>query len=113
MVRSLDKNLDTVSTIVVSLTRLELFADGIQLKDGSNQEIASFWIDRNMNRCEDNLMVTKSLKIKHGKIIHSSCKEKHEPYQCWREYKGYVDFSAFFPFQSIVSLSMVHFCLNG
>ena len=59
------------------------------MKDGENENLSSFWIDRDdVNRCEDNLMVTKSLAIKAGKILNSSCKEKFEGYKCWREYKG-------------------------
>ena len=59
------------------------------MKDGENENLSSFWIDRDdVNRCEDDLMVTKSLAIKAGKILNSSCKEKFEGYKCWREYKG-------------------------
>ena len=59
------------------------------MKDGQYENISSFWIDNNdMNRCEDDLMVTKSLVIKAGQILNSSCKEKYEEYKCWREYKG-------------------------
>ena len=59
------------------------------MKDGENENLSSFWIDRDdVNRCDDNLMVTKSLAIKAGKILNSSCREKFEGYKCWREYKG-------------------------
>ena len=58
------------------------------MKDGENENLSSFWIDSDDEKCEDNLMVTKSLVIKSGKILNSSCKEKYEDYKCWREYKG-------------------------
>ena len=58
------------------------------MKDGQNETLSSFWIDSGDDRCEDDLMVTKSLVIKSGKILNSACKEKYEDYKCWREYKG-------------------------
>ena len=58
------------------------------MKDGGNENLSSFWLDSDDEKCEDNLMVTKSLVIKSGKILNSSCKEKYEDYECWREYKG-------------------------
>ena len=58
------------------------------MKDGENENVSSFWIDSDDEKCEDNLMVTKSLVIKSGEILNSSCKEKYEDYKCWREYKG-------------------------
>ena len=42
------------------------------MKDGQNETLSSFWIDSGDNRCDDNLMVTKSLVIKSGKIL---CKD--------------------------------------
>ena len=59
------------------------------MMDGEQETLASFWIDKDdMSRCEDDLMVTKSLRIKQGKILDSFCKEKYEGYKCWREHKG-------------------------
>ena len=59
------------------------------MKDGQYGNLSSFWIaDNDMSRCEDDLMVTKSLVIKSEKILNSSCKDKYEGYKCWREYKG-------------------------
>ena len=59
------------------------------MRDGEDNQLSSFWIDKNdLSRCEDNIMVTKSLKLKQGRIIDSSCREKYESYKCWREYKG-------------------------
>jgi len=59
------------------------------MRDGKNGTLESFWIDENdMSKCENDLMVTKSIKIKNGKILDSYCKEKYEEYKCWREYKG-------------------------
>ena len=66
-----------------------LFVDGAQMKDGQDENIEAFWIDNDdVSQCENNLMVTKSLKIKKGKILDSFCKDKFEDYKCWREYKG-------------------------
>ena len=66
-----------------------LFVDGAQMKDGKDENIEAFWIDNDdVSQCENNLMVTKSLKIKKGKILDSFCKDKFEDYKCWREYKG-------------------------
>ena len=59
------------------------------MMDGEKETLASFWIDKDdMSRCDDNLMVTKSLRIKQGKILDSFCKEKFEGYKCWRENRG-------------------------
>ena len=58
------------------------------MKDGENENLSSFWIDSDDEKCQDNLMVTKSLVIKSRKILNSSCIEKYEDYKCWREYKG-------------------------
>ena len=80
--------------LVVFRARLEihqkgLFVDGAQMKDGKDENIEAFWIDNDdVSQCENNLMVTKSLKIKKGNILDSFCKDKFEDYKCWREYKG-------------------------
>ena len=59
------------------------------MRDGKNGTLESFWIDEDdMSKCEDNIMVTKSIKIKNGQILDSYCKEKYGEYKCWREYKG-------------------------
>ena len=59
------------------------------MKDGEDDEIQSFWIDHDdMSQCEKSLMVTKSVKIKNGKILDSFCKDQLEDYKCWKEYKG-------------------------
>ena len=40
-----------------------LFVDGAQMKDGQDENIEAFWIDNDdVSQCENNLMVTKSLK---------------------------------------------------
>ena len=58
------------------------------MTDGKHENIEAFWIDNDdLSQCEKNLMVTKSLKIKNGKIMDSFCKEKYEGYKCWREHK--------------------------
>ena len=79
------------------------------MMDGEQETLASFWIDKDdISRCEDNLMVTKSLRIKQGKILDSSCKEKYEGYQCWREHKGVLlnHFYHMVHFQSATDLPM-------
>ena len=54
--------------LVVFRARLEihqkgLFVDGAQMKDGKDENIEAFWIDNDdVGLCENNLMVTKSLK---------------------------------------------------
>ena len=59
------------------------------MKDGKDDNIQSFWIDHDdMSQCEESLMVTKSIKIKNGKISDSFCRDQLEGHNCWKEFKG-------------------------
>ena len=58
----------------VCITSLSIGGD--QVLVGENNNLTSFWIDKDQNYCLDDFMSSPQIKIKNGKVISSQCKDR-------------------------------------
>ena len=58
----------------VCITSLSIGGD--QVLVGENNNLPSFWIDRDQNYCMDDFMSSPQIKIRNGQVISSKCKDR-------------------------------------
>ena len=58
----------------VCITSLSI--GGGQVLVGENNNLPSFWIDRDQNYCMDDFMSSSQIKIRNGQVISSKCKDR-------------------------------------
>ena len=58
----------------VCITSLSIGGD--QVLVGENNNLTSFWIDKDQNYCSDDFMSSPQIKIKNGQVLSSQCKDR-------------------------------------